>query len=376
MRSFIVVLFLLVAGPALMLVTGGCGSGGGGAPMGGGTVIAGPSNADFVGGYFWQLWAGNPAGPTNTSQWGIVTADGAGLVSSGLIAQNSAGVLVGPFASPPLPYSVDSNSRLEITIGGGTLAGAITEDGALAAVTQITPGLNPTLAILPRGEGVYNAASLDGEYHLCSFWWGGAGELSRWDGTVTFDGVGGAFNYSAGVNNNGAIIPPQPPMAWGAYAVGPAGVVTWNNPLAFMSGGIAFGGDLIVLSGTTQANDLQVMTILIKKGAGLGNATMSGTYNTVTLAASNAPPPRYQTTVGTMVVDGLGQMTIGDATANADGAVAQQPGGAVLPYTIDPDGSLSVIGGLLQGGVSANGRYAVVAGSTAGGIPQIWFMFR
>lgn len=374
MRTLPFVALIIVIGSALVVTTGGCGGGGAVVP-GGETVIAGPSDADFVGGYFWQLWTGSPAA-NNASQWGIVTADGAGSINAGLIEQNAVGALAGPFGIGPLPYTVDASGRLEIDMGGSTLAGGITEDGAIAAVTQITPGNNPTVAILPRGQGVYNDASLNGEYHLCSFWWNGGGELARWGGTVTFDGVGGGFNYSAGLNNNGFITPPGPPMGWGAYSVGPAGRVTWNHPIAWVSGGIGLGGDLIVFSGSTQATDLQILTILIRKGAGLNNATLSGSYNLVLLGAGNAPPPRYTTSMGTVEADGAGQMVVGPTTSNTDGAIAENAGGAMIPYAVGPDGTLTASGNLL-GGVSPDGRCAVFSGGNTGGSsPQIWFLYR
>ncbi len=377
MRTFTLILMLVLAAPALILTTGGCGGSDGAAPSGGMVIAANP-NESFFGGYFWQLWNGEAVGPTNRTQWGIVTADGAGLINAGVVVQNEAGVLTGPGPIPQLPYSVSEDGDIDITVGVGTLSGGITEDGSVLAVAQATAGLNPALAIVPRGLGVYNNASLNGEYHYCTFWHDGAGnnDIANW-GTVTFNGAGGAFDYAAGINIAGVIFPPGAPAAWGVYNVEPNGRMTWGHPTTSVSGGIGLGGDLIVLTGSSMASNLQRLEILIRKGAGLNDATFSGTYHTVVLEADPAFPPRYQTRVSRTTADGAGMLTLGDEAVNTDGVTSTNAyAGIGLPYSVGADGTLQLIGGILQGGVSPDGRVAVLAGNTGGGHPQIWFFFR
>ncbi len=382
MRTFIIILMLVVAAPAMMITTGGCGGGGTPAPMGGGgTVISGPSDADFFGGYFWQFLSCNPGIPECTSQWGIMTADGAGSINAGAIAQNQAGVVTGPVGIPPLPYTVNPDGTIELTIGPSTLNGGITEDGAIMAVAQNTPGFHPTIAIMPRGVGVYNDASLNGEYHYCAFWFNGASgnEVAHWGGTVTFDGVGGAFNYSAGSTNvNGAVAPPQPPMNYGAYNVAANGLVEWFHPGSWMTGGLGFGGDLMVLTGSTNAGeDRQRVEVLIRKGAGLSDASLSGTYRCIVIGADDAPPPRYFSYTGTVTFDGAGGYLLGEGQVNRDGVILPQPAaGAPSPYSVSADGTLEVNGTLFQGGVSPDGRVAVWSGPNVAGNPQLWFCFK
>ncbi len=370
-------LLALFLGTLLVFTTGACGGAGATTTQSLPTLTVQPS---LSGPYGLSAWFGDVNGPTGASQWGTVTGNGfGGIVTLTNVFVNQGGVVQGPANQLNLTYDVSAGNAIAMTNGGLTVSGGIASNSSLALMATSSANDDPAIVALGRrGEGFSNA-SLTGDYHFAGFFLIGGSETAWFDGTATFDGNGNCTAWSAASNNNGNVAAAGAPVALGTYSVGADGIMVWNNPAGPWEGGIYGGGDIAILTGSTQNGvDLQIVVALIKRGAGQNVATFSGTYQAVGLTASNNPPPRYASTSTTIDADGAGMWSFGDMTQNTDGVMSVIPApNAALPYAVAADGRLDLVGGQLVGAVSPDGRYGFFAGaSAANSNPQIWLMVR
>jgi cysteine-rich repeat protein len=342
-----------------------------------------PPAALFDGTYFYQALAGNFTGPTGYSWWGDLTADGVSEITGGTLEWNDG---VGGTSSGPVPvvsYTVDAARRMTWPGGGPfNVQGGIAADGSVATLSSIGALGWPVLSILVRRGGTFDLASLNGTYHLSGFCSAGIVDVSLW-GSATFDGLGGV-NQTFTENGNGSLIGPIPSTPE-TYTVSADGTTTLTFGSSITTqGGILPGGDLVVLTGSTVAAPvINCLFVLIRQSAAASASTLSGNYHIGAFFADAppAPPPNYSSFTGTGSSDGVNTLTTNvGGTINVDGAVGPFPPVVVNDaYAVSADGTLTLTtaGTTLVGAVSPTGAYAVVAGgTTAGSLPQLWFLVR
>jgi cysteine-rich repeat protein len=340
-----------------------------------------PPAALFNGTYFYQALAGNFPVPTGFSWWGDLTADGVSEITGGTLGWNDGvgGISSGP--APTVSYTVDAARRMTWPGGGPfNLEGGIAADGSVATMGSIGLTGLPGLAILVRRGGTFDLASLNDTYHLNGFCSSGSTDASYW-ATVTFDGLGGASS-TLSLNANGSVTPAPVVLPPQTYTVAADGTTTYalSGSLA-TQGGILLGGDLVVLTGATVAGP-PCLFVLIRQSTAASASTLSGNYHIgAFFADAGAPPPNFSSFTGTGSSDGVSTLTTNvGGTINVDGVVTSWPLAVTNDaYTVSADGTLTLTtaGTTLIGGVSPTGDYAVLSGgTTAGSLPQLWFLIR
>ncbi|MDA1194669.1 MAG: hypothetical protein O2894_05745 [Planctomycetota bacterium] len=355
----------------LLLGLAACGGGGGAGPANlSPALLTGPMCLQTYGGL------GGPP-PYQFGQFGQLTSDGLGMITSGAVTSNVDGVLTtGPLAAP-LAYSISAAHRVSLANAGTTLQGGISPAGDLLSLVDVRPGSAPTIAILARKVTGLAAAALAGTWHMCAFVSNASDDRALFGGVVTLDATLNA-TVSVGININGAITPAVAPVAWGTGTLGASGSFDLAVTGSVFTGGVYAGGDVIVLSGSSSATHFQGLVVLIRQSATATAATFSGTYHTAIFFGDTTAFTDYAAATSTISADGIGSWVLGPSTFNQNGIITNSAGGGgSSPYIVAPNGGLALASGTFVGGVSASGHVAVVAGRTiAGQTPQFLFLHR
>ena len=375
-RSLIPLVLASLALASLLLI--GCGSSGGGTTT---VFVEGSSKADlFTGSYAMAAVLGSEDSGSETFRafWSMINANGVNEVF-GVLRSNYQGVISTSSYSTFGTYAVEEDLRFSMESEFAGLdheLGGLTEAGDLGVLSMVTSTAYPLVRVFGRREpGSYNLASLSGAYHMVGYGSTVAGDntFAEW-GSVSFDGIGGGTSETS-VNQEGATFGPvNIPIT---YTVAGDGQMT----LAFaggleLEGAIAVGGDVLILGGATVAGDHPRMMVLVRAGAGLGNADMDGLYTWAGMRqeiGSNF----YRSYAGHMAADGMGSATRTGLVKHEDHTTWFTPD--AVTTTVQPDGSLTLLAGITEyvGGISPDGRFAILAGPTNAGLdPTIWFLLR
>ena len=280
-----------------------------------------------------------------------------------------------------LGYAVGADRRFGLTIGiPGVLAtqGGITAAGDLAVSAPVLPGLSPGLYFFGRRGGSFNVSSLTGTYFYASY--GAAVAPPHQNvvmtGTVTFDGAGSATTDFL-VNREGLVMAPfSPPLQYTVDADGTLAFSFTGGPA--LSGGITAGGQVVVCAGDTNNGGDPWFCVLLRQGADYVDADLDDAYFLMGMAhdvAGNA----YRSFTGTMLADsdsGTAQLFM--TTKHEDQVSVEEPGGLFTELQADGTLTFALPGGeVLVGGVSADRRFGMVAGSTTpGDDPTLVFFLR
>ncbi len=309
--------------------------------------------------------------------WSTMTADAAGGVTS-TGAFNDDGTVIGPVPPAPATYTVDAARTLDLVVQGvATQRGRISADGALACLGAIRSGLSPSISILGRKQGGQGNSSLQGLYHLCALFFDPVlGDTGTYFGTASFLGAG-TGTATTRSNIGGTISNPATTAL--TYTVAGDGTVTGTLLGTFTLQGAVFeGGALVVLSGGTVFGEPPILVVLTKATAAASNALFVGDYTVVTLDEDDPPNPSWDGFVATVAADGFAGIDFQHFILNMEGVIASSPGGSPAFITVAPDGSLFTgASSDLVGGITANGKAAVLCGGTGGGDDrQLWFFLR
>jgi hypothetical protein len=252
--------------------------------------------------------------------------------------------------------------------GVDTHRGGLSADGRLGVIASVLAGEDPTLVFFTKREGAFSNGSLVGVYHVCQVFdsiAGVNGDGAFW-GTATFNGAGGV-TYSIGVNNDGTV-PVGPVPIVSTYAVAADGALTLPISGSDFTGGVLAGGEIAFACGGESGGDVRALTVFVKQAAAASAATFSGPYHMAALEADVAPVPipHWSTLVGEASADGAGTLTLASAAALGDhGLVTVLPPGITQPYTVAVDGTMTLATAVsLRGGITADGRFAVLAGGS------------
>jgi hypothetical protein len=327
---------------------------------------------------------------------GTVVFDGMGGYSYSA-TKNKDGVVTS--VSSNGAYSVSANGKLtldgaqgQVMAGGGTFT-----MGSAAGDPQIGFGI--------RKSGTFTTASLSGTFALRDFYVESSSSnpmsvvalsvpstpfstnlgISIVQGAhavevadVTFDGAGG-FSFSGIKNKDGVVTPVS---GSGSYSVSTDGKLALQG----LTGQVATGGATFIVA--SASGDPQI-GIGIRKSGSFSAASLSGSYtltdmyvgstssNPMSIVPLSVPSTPFTTNLsfpiakagytvetGTVTFDGAGGYSF-SATKNKDGVVSPVSGSG--PYTVTPDGKLSLAG--LSGQIMTGGGMFTV-GSPSGD-PQI-----
>jgi hypothetical protein len=180
------------------------------------------------------------------------------------------------------------------------------------------------------------------------------------DGAGTFAGTFVLRNTDGVVDSPGA-------AGNSTYAVSSAGVLDFDG----FVGGITSSGDAI-LAASTAPGSRPLVVAGLRNGAGLRNATMTGTYHFALLQYGSSSS--RLTGLGSLVLDGLGNVTGGTTpVANIGGTVFVPSVPVSGTYSVTGDGTVTLevasVVGTLRGTVHPGGDVAYLGGDTVGGQP-------
>ena len=365
----------------LGLVLGGPGCGGGGAGPGAPVDPA----ALFAGTYGFMSFGANASPPGSESWsagWGTVDADGVGEFDAATWA-NVEGTQSSS-STPGLDYTVDAARvwrwHFPSAPGNELVQGGITADGSVVGGAVHPAAADPAwLVLVRRGGAAFTNASLSGRYRIGSILFSaGSGSCSVHHGYIDFDGLGPPGDAAGVVRENEGGVVSLPGTIIATYTVAATGAVTMNFPFGLaLQGTLLAGGDLLVLSGFDAGVPASPWAlVLVRESSGVTDATLTGNYFALGFS-DRLTSGLYACQTGTIAANGAGNFTI-NWTEHQEGTSV--PVSTAATYATMPDGRLHVTktgGETLEGGVSGDGRFAVVAGGrVAGEDPELWFLFR
>ena len=344
--------------------------------------------AAFQGTYFFAALGGSQIDVPARSHMdaGALVADGIGSASATISLNNEDGV-IGAGSVIPLTFTVGADGVLDLRDGSGSvMTGGLPTGGDLALGAGLTPAEEPLLMMMVKSVGTFGNASLNGDYHLFGVIPSAAGSQMTTVQGVTFDGLGGMSNSTLpGWSNFSGSVTPLPAFATvGTYAVAADGRVTVDGGVAMghLTGAVLAGGNFAILAGDTVAGFPPRLFLLLKVGAGLTNATFSGSYWLAGIAFLDATLTDFGCASGDLVADGAGGLPVVDQVLNIEGTIV--PNTAADDYAVSPNGTLLTgdVGGSSggpkqQGAITPDGRIAVMSGSiVAGGAPMLYLVVR
>jgi hypothetical protein len=345
---------------AVLSACGGGGAGNGGGAGGGGNLLL--TDADFVGTYHAVRLGGSGTAGETSGATGTLTADGLGNADI-TVTVNNAGILSSPSPFGFL-YDVASDGALDFRSGGGPFeSGGVARDGACALLASVSPGGQPSVLALLKKGGTFSDASLSGAYHAAGFIGDVDGTTHAFGGPASFDGVSDCELDLVTVNNMGTTVT--------LFTIVPY-TVSLNGDSAFLfpgseaEGGVVVGGAAALWGGSTTAGEGSALYVVVRAAASADDGTFAGEYWAVRLTR-DLTTGRFVAETGTVTADGSGGAAVVLAP-NVDGLIGP-PAGTTATYAVAADGALTFtsLGTSLRGGVSADGRLAVLGGGTTRG---------
>ena len=312
------------------------------------------------------------------TRWGTMLADGVYDVL-GSLTHNYGGAISVLATDTYGTFAVETDRRFtyeSLFAGLDHSVGGITETGDIVSLAIMAAGATPTMQVYARRDGMHGLGSLSGTYRLAGFGATVAGLMTSatW-GTVTFDGMGGGTSDAA-VNQEGATFGPV--LLPITYTVAPDGAMSLSFAGGLtLDGGIAAGGDVLLLGGGTTPGDNMFVYVLVREGAGLGDADLDGNF-VLTGMTQEVGTNFYATIAGNLAADGMGAAQARGLRCQ-EGVVEWIPSENVTT-TVAPTGALTLTtggGDVFVGGLVPDARFGVLAGPTnAGGDPTILFLLR
>ena len=339
-----------------------CGGGGGGGPPA-------VSVALWDGQYHEALVQGPGSGVhlgDVTAGWAVAAADGAGAFSDTWGYNLDGSIREFPWPGvPDVTYAVDSDRTLHLSTPGGEIArGAISEDGSLALLAPAEDGDGPGIRVLGRREGTWPSHPLSGTWRFAAFshsysipW-----RSAAW-GTMTFDASGGG---SASITVNASGGAPASSATALDYVVLADGtmLVEFTSGYRFQ-GGIARGGDVILLAGGVLDGQDPTYFVLVREGVVPTLSSLAGSWY-MTSFGYDLGPGSFLGFAGRATTDAAGILSA-TITANEEGTYTPLPpvGGS---WSVDGAGLITLTlsgGATFVGRVDPGGDLVVLAGGTS-----------
>jgi len=360
----------------VVLLTACGGSGGGSTPAAPATPAGPPA---LSAGEYWYAAIGARTLPAIDSfrRRGTWVSNGGGAL---LPISGSLNISQSAFSGPTLGVSFMVGADRSLTLGvactglcvvppfgtsGPRGEGRISPWDDIAICAVIENSADPELSVfVQKGAGGFSVASLVGKYHFAGFQPNGPlpGADAVW-GEINFDGAGGG-TVTLGTSNGTTV------------TTGVTGTVSYHVlangtfHLSFIggssfNGGIMPGGEIAVVSDTASGippvtGETSVLCFVRATG-GAGRATFAGNYQIAAIGFDDVDG--FSAIGGTLDADGIGGGTL-TPISNTEGTVsasAPEP----FTYDVDPDGTLRLAD--FEGGITGDGRFAVLGGGTVSG---------
>lgn len=351
----------------LFFVSCGGGSGGSGDP----SSTPSQSNTRYLNGRysfvrFSSDHGGADTGASFASGIGYADIDENGGITSTITAVAYGQSVAGAFGTGTSSNTYTLTSDGTLTFGDGT-PGYVSADDETAIYTEKIPedsdqetGIS---VALKAGSGL-SATNLDGRYSLVRFSSDHGGEDS---GAVFTSGVGyvdfdGAGNVSITITS---IVNGQPSgeafdlgTSSGTYTVDPDGEVTLSDG---SDGYVSANGNIVTWSDKIpeDSNEGTGITIALKEGSGLSNASLNGRYSCVRFSSDHGGADagaEFTSGIGYIEFDGMGNFTE-TITATANGQSSGEAfaaGTSSGTYSVAPNGEVTFNDGT-TGYVSSDG---------------------
>lgn len=301
--------------------------------------------------------------------WGTATSDAAGAVATSTSSNTDGGISTDVPASATA--SVAPDGTFTFTSVGGTLHGGISRAGDVAVCASL-PSTTPVIAVFLRKAGSFSTASLNGAFHAVRMRrkLGVSSASGQRSGGITYDGVGGTSDaLPAAGNDDGAIVGGG--FGTGTYSVDAEGHLTVGN----MRGGVLAGAAALIAGGRTSGDPMITVSLPVSTAA--TNARFAGSYAVVGMQ-SHPTSGAWQSTVAELLANGSGGGTMSGTANGETGSLTIGP--AATPWAIDGAGALDLTlydGSTLKGGISPDGRLAILGGATQTGMaPAIFVLVR
>jgi hypothetical protein len=339
---------------ALVLLAAACGGGGG--P---GDEAEPLTNADFVGTYFLAHLAGTGAAGVTSAAVGPLVADGLGAADV-TATLNEDGDVDGPtpFA---FTYEVDGDGTFDLLSEGDPFQqGGLARDGEAALLAGLVGA--PSVTVLLRREGVHDAGSLTGQYHVAAFFGQTDGGSRSVGGTASFDGVDAGRFDTVASNLMGVTSLVVFDFTYAVASDGASSLVGGGQTLA---GSVGLGGEVAVWGGPVTDGRPPTLFLALRTSQGVTPATFRGDYWAVSFARELGTS-QFAARLGTATADGQGNVRL-QLVANRNGTLVLPPEDTALTYDVGSNGALVLNGPELFGGLTEDGRFAVLGGGVLEG---------
>ena len=330
---------VLVAGlAAVATLVLGCGGGGG---------SSGPARDDTkVAGTFTMAMVGMEPGATHWNAWPGYSGlefDGAGTV-------NRDDDLDGSYDEGSQPYSVYVDGTMVV---GGTCKGILNaaEDTAVLTDSEVSTSDELNLVMAIRDSTGMTVADFNGDYISCQFGID-TSDGSHWTTRLAITGNGnGTANWAilsdSGSGSGSGII---------NYTTEDSGRFTQTSDDEY--GMLRSDGAVWFLTDEDVSNDNIHLMVSVKKGTGLDESILNGTYILAQLRGQDdgAGNTDFSTARISITADGAGNVSY-KVLSDSSGGTGETGNST---YTVDADGALA-IEGIGDGIVSSDGSIFVVA---------------
>jgi hypothetical protein len=343
----------VIALTASIVFFSGCSSGGGGGTTRDDSAISGT----FTGGYF---SIDPPSSYHGDSGYFGLSSDGAGNM---LYDEEPDG----SYDDDSMTYEAYTDGSLSIVHDSRNNGGYnATGDTAVLADAEVVSDPYINISVIVKDGSGMSDSSFSGDYVSCRF------TQDTFDQSVTTtllsveaqgDGSDTATILSDSSGGSGAFT-----ITYDIEDNGRADVTIMGSP---EEGMIRSDGGFGISMDTDDSDADLAITVFLKKGSGLSEATVNGTYNAVLIGASNDDGWSYWTEYMEISSDGDGSVSayIVEDSGDDDGKTE------VMPITVASDGIIS-IGGDPMGAVSADGSVFVMADTTydGGDDTDVWLL--
>ena len=316
-------------------------------------------------------------------------ADGQGQWTSTPVESNTNGTVSStPGTSTSQSYSITAQGGLTVSPAPGSNAGE-PEGGILGTaghvgdafvMVDVRPNDLPGLVVgVKAASNATLLSQIAGPYAAVTLSVGTSSETVDLEtGTLTVDTGGSTITASSAsvVQNISGSITTHSTAGYDSntYSLSSSGVLTQTvSGSSYSIGYVSADDDFVILQNTSSGHDPAV-TFVVRQGAGVTPATLSGTYTIAAFTGSNGG--------GANSAEGAegAVMFPGDGTYKTNGTLTDNASGSIMAasmagtYTIDGNGNLvltDVSGTVHTGAVSGDGDVFVLADVTNGEIPNI-----
>ncbi len=310
------------------------------------------------------------------SETGIFVADGTGNLTITAHYRNDNGAVGGPITRD-LRYDLAPDGSLGVRLGNARIwTGGVAGDGRFVVAASVNAGTQPLILIAMRQDDLRNDG-FDASYHIGAYAARAyAASFALW-GTHTFTQGRGLSVSNLFRNDVGAATNSGPEAEdGGTYSIGEGGDIT----LGMYPGYTLLGGrsqDGVIIAGGDILSPIDPMIYVgVPIASKASTAVFRGEYWSIATTTRSETPPesdRSVVSLSSVAVDGEGALFYEATLQNEEGEIDSTSARDV--YTVAEDGTLTLGGGVLRGGITSSGSFAFAAGDLRPGVDPVLRVF-